>query len=691
MPVFRCPNCGAKVKAEKGVATAVCEYCGSEMSAFESTTEFEIDTKGNLVQYNGRGGDVIIPDGVLSIGDNCFLENRQVFTVKLPDTVKKIGASSFSSCIELEAVNIPDSVEEIGHNAFYKCSNLKEIRIPDSVFSLEKSTFCYCNSLKTVELGNGLRRIFAYVFFGCKSLESLVLPETLKSIGYQAFSESGIKNIILPANLNEIGEGCFLSCNALKSITLDSSHLKEIPENCFKGCNNLVSISLPDTVVEIKEGAFYKCAFLQNVSLSAGLEKIGKQVFFECGQLKSVTKTDSIEEIGDYCFEKCISLKNFVFPPKLRLLGIYAFSSCSSLVKIWIGANLKAIPDRAFYECLSLSEVSFSSFYRENEGLTSIGAYAFHNCKSLSSINIPDTVESIGEFALSGCGNIQTLRIPGSVKVVKDVLYNTAVECLYFEYGVQTIDDGLYKVKEIHFPTSIISISCVKPDNSFCRLYYQGSFYSVDEALPSYFGSLFVNGYSWKIFSYDDYYKKSVQKSIEVGPVESFDDALEERDEDFELKSYDTPKVAPKIEESKINTKTGMETFETSVKTNKYRKPKYKIRKIFTHKSKVKYIFAVLSYFFILPLPLVLLSGVISNISNAIDSATSGFVTLLLLPIMLILALVSLIIFYLGKIPAMLVHLIIPVIDFIAIANEIFESLGYGEGFFNMSILNLFS
>lgn len=686
MPVFRCPNCGAKVKAEKGVATAVCEYCGSEMSAFESTTEFEIDTKGNLVQYNGRGGDVIIPDGVLSIGDNCFLENRQVFTVKLPDTVKKIGASSFSSCIELEAVNIPDSVEEIGHNAFYKCSNLKEIRIPDSVFSLEKSTFCYCNSLKTVELGNGLRRIFAYVFFGCKSLESLVLPETLKSIGYQAFSESGIKNIILPANLNEIGEGCFLSCNALKSITLDSSHLKEIPENCFKGCNNLVSISLPDTVVEIKERAFYKCAFLQNVSLSAGLEKIGKQVFFECGQLKSVTKTDSIEEIGDYCFEKCISLKNFVFPPKLRLLGIYAFSSCSSLVKIWIGSNLKAIPDRAFYECLSLSEVSFSSFYRENEGLTSIGAYAFHNCKSLSSINIPDTVESIGEFALSGCGNIQTLRIPGSVKVVKDVLYNTAVKCLYFEYGVQTIDDGLYKVKEIHFPTSIISISGVKPDDSYCRLYYQGALYSRG-AVSSYFGSLFEDGYRWRFFFDDEYYKKSLE-SIGSDTEESFDDALEERDEDFELERYETPKVEPKIEENKINTKAGMETFETSIETNKYRKPKHRIRYFFTRK---RIVFAIFSYFFILPLPLILLSGIISNIVDAIDRATSGFATLLLFPIMLILALVSLIVFYLGKIPAMLVHLIIPVIDFIAFANEIFESLGYGEGFFNMSIFDLFS
>ena len=76
MAVLRCPNCGAMVKPEEGKFTATCEYCGAEMTVFESTAEFEVDSKGVLVQYNGKGGDVIVPDSVRVIGKECFCTNE---------------------------------------------------------------------------------------------------------------------------------------------------------------------------------------------------------------------------------------------------------------------------------------------------------------------------------------------------------------------------------------------------------------------------------------------------------------------------------------------------------------------------------------------------------------------------------------------------------------------------------------
>lgn len=55
MAILRCENCGAMLKPEGRRFTATCEYCGAEMSIFESTAEFEIDSKGVLVQYTGKG------------------------------------------------------------------------------------------------------------------------------------------------------------------------------------------------------------------------------------------------------------------------------------------------------------------------------------------------------------------------------------------------------------------------------------------------------------------------------------------------------------------------------------------------------------------------------------------------------------------------------------------------------------
>lgn len=72
MALLRCPTCGAKVKTKDGNFTAACEYCGNEMTVFESTAEFESDSKGTLVQYNGKSGDIVIPDGIRRIGDSAF-------------------------------------------------------------------------------------------------------------------------------------------------------------------------------------------------------------------------------------------------------------------------------------------------------------------------------------------------------------------------------------------------------------------------------------------------------------------------------------------------------------------------------------------------------------------------------------------------------------------------------------------
>ena len=110
--------------------------------------DFQI-INGILVKYNGEGGDVVIPDGVTTIGEDAF-SGSSLTSVSIPDSVTSIGGEAFSYCSSLTSVSIPDSVTSIGYRAFYGCSRLTSVSIPDSVTSIGDSAFSYCSSLTSV-------------------------------------------------------------------------------------------------------------------------------------------------------------------------------------------------------------------------------------------------------------------------------------------------------------------------------------------------------------------------------------------------------------------------------------------------------------------------------------------------------------------------------------------------------------
>ncbi len=93
--------------------------------------------------------EVVIPEGITSIGNYSFYYCQSITNVIIPNSVKSIGDYAFYKCIGLPSITIPDSVTSIGDSAFSDCDGLTSITIPDSVEFIGYAAL-YCSNLKTV-------------------------------------------------------------------------------------------------------------------------------------------------------------------------------------------------------------------------------------------------------------------------------------------------------------------------------------------------------------------------------------------------------------------------------------------------------------------------------------------------------------------------------------------------------------
>lgn len=232
------------------------------------------------------------------------------------DGATNIGAYVFRDCTSLISAVIPDSVKHIGNYAFYGCNSLTRVKFDDAkywyVTTIEsdwqnkengtrvsvssasssatylKSTYYYYYWYKLDE-SQGLNYSLggdngSYYYLGQENMSysgsSLVIPniynnKPVKEIGNWAFTNcSSIKTLVVPDNVESIGEQAFEGCTNLTVVDLGTdtayntvSNLTSIGLSAFSGCNKLKSIVIPANVQSIGAGAFYGCTNLTSIRL----------------------------------------------------------------------------------------------------------------------------------------------------------------------------------------------------------------------------------------------------------------------------------------------------------------------------------------------------------------------------------------------------------------------------------------
>lgn len=214
-------------------------------------------------------------------------------TIRIPERYKGIDGIDNKY---VETVIIPSSITYVSYKAFRGCTNLKNVVFEKgSSITTDDITFwdsgkekTCCPKLTSITLPSRLKCITSNAFRGCKQLEEIHIPETVVTIGYNAFEGSGLKEVRLPNTLKELGDEAFMNCNKLKCVTITGKNVV-IGKNAFSGCKKLETLKLPDNLKSIGNKAFYDCDVLKKVRIPASVKDIGTDAFGNCDRLSDVT------------------------------------------------------------------------------------------------------------------------------------------------------------------------------------------------------------------------------------------------------------------------------------------------------------------------------------------------------------------------------------------------------------------
>ena len=171
------------------------------------------------------------PDGILYLDNCCLGYKGETPTGELfiKEGSRLIGNGAFFECTGLTSIVIPNSVTCIGFSAF-NGTNLKSITIPNSVTKINCGAFAYCTSLTKVNYNaeNCLPISSPYicVFEGCTNLRTINFGDNVKTIPNWMFNSSGLKTIIIPYSVTEIGYNSFTNCENLESVTITNPETK---------------------------------------------------------------------------------------------------------------------------------------------------------------------------------------------------------------------------------------------------------------------------------------------------------------------------------------------------------------------------------------------------------------------------------------------------------------------------------
>jgi hypothetical protein len=438
--------------------------------AASSTPNYTI-TNGAVLDGSSCAGDVVIPDGVTSIGTAAFGNARSINSISIPASVTSIGHIAFPiagpvTSITVDGANanyssfngvlfnkaattliaypvgksaseyaIPSSVTTIGMGAFCGAYNLTSVTIPASVISVGDNAFFAANSLTSVNfLGDAPENVggAAFVAAGARAY----ITSGASGFGNPGSIWNGLIVTIGRPGITFPSDGTYdcntgLSSTAIPNYTITNGEV-------LNGANCRGAVVIPEGVTAIGYLAFSNSS-ITRVIIPSTVASIGLFAFDKATALTSIyvaRANETFSSIDGVLFNKDVTelikypqgntQTNYIIPATVSSLEIYAFSKVASLQYIDVmngNADFSSIGGVLFNSDVS-TLVAYPTGRLGNKYsiptiVTRIGNTAFYGTPLLANVTIPNSVTSIGGWAFNDMASLTSITVPASVSSIE--------------------------------------------------------------------------------------------------------------------------------------------------------------------------------------------------------------------------------------------------------------------------------
>ena len=221
-----------------------------------------------------------------------------------------------------------------------------------------------------------------------------------------------------------------------------------IGESAMEEWMDLTSVVLPNSVTVIGPRAFLGCSSLESIQLPSALTSIDYQAFAFCKSLNAPIIPASVEMVGGGLFQYCDQVKEIEVAP-----GNKHYRSEGGVLYDYSGTTLLECP-AGRSECVIA------------DGVTTIDAGAFHGCRNLTSLTLPESVKRIEDEAFADCG-LTSLRVPDSVTYMGESVfeYSDSVAEVVLSEGLTEVGhstfDGCVDLCKVVLPSQLNQLSAM--------------------------------------------------------------------------------------------------------------------------------------------------------------------------------------------------------------------------------------
>ena len=345
-----------------------------------------------------------------------FVSNGLYYLITANNTVTVRGGSDFGTALTIPAnvtnEGVTYAVTAIAPSAF-SGSGITSLSLPETLVTIGANAFSDCNGLTSLTIPVNVTSIGSYAFSGLTQLSRIVWNARecwTTGIPYEVYGYG--KNYYDGSEYYQQYTYDEVKTNVTEIII--GNQVKVLPRGLAAN-SQITSINLPTTLEVICEDAFYDCGLLTSMTVPVNVNFIGEHSFCNCDNLSSLT----------WNARSCPNYGGLYYKINYDVHTGYSDNTpdgSSPITELTIGDQVETLPD-------NFARSAYITSAELPASLKTIGDYAFYNCWNMSSeVIIGDAVTEIGDCAFGGCAKVTRMSVGRNVRYIGQGAFGSGYE-----------------------------------------------------------------------------------------------------------------------------------------------------------------------------------------------------------------------------------------------------------------------